>query len=246
MCGLASKTFLPAKCSTSGGEAARLVHRAVDVEAVAQAGQVVVPAVARGGVDHAGAGVEGDVVAEHGGRVARRSRGGGSAAPPARVPLTSNSAGPSARRPTGRAPGRGLVPQALGERAAARRCPSTGVEAVVEVGVEGERQVGRQRPGRGGPDHRGDTLAPQLRRALRPARPARRRQREAHVDLRADVVVVVLDLGLGQRGAAGDAPVHRLLGLVDQPLLDELGQRPHDGAPGRRAPWSGRARPTRP
>jgi hypothetical protein len=54
-------------------------------------------------------------------------------------------------------------------------------------------------------------------------------QRETHVDLGAHVVLVVFDLGLGERGAARDAPVHGLLGLVDEVLLDEAGQLAHDG-----------------
>ncbi len=54
------------------------------------------------------------------------------------------------------------------------------------------------------------------------------REREAHVDLRALVALVVLDLGLGQGRAARDAPVHRLLGLVDEALLGEGGELAHD------------------
>ena len=57
---LASKTNWPAKNSTSLREVAVLVDRGVDVEAVLQADLVVLLAVARGGVDAAGAGVEGD------------------------------------------------------------------------------------------------------------------------------------------------------------------------------------------
>ena len=41
-------------------------------------------------------------------------------------------------------------------------------------------------------------------------------------------MVAVLDLGLGQRGAAVDAPVHRLLALVDEALLDEATERAGD------------------
>ena len=39
---------------------------------------------------------------------------------------------------------------------------------------------------------------------------------------------VVLDFGLGQRGLAVDAPVHRLLALVDQVLFDEPAERTRD------------------
>ena len=41
-------------------------------------------------------------------------------------------------------------------------------------------------------------------------------------------MILVLDLGLGQRRAAVDAPVHRLLALVDQALLDEPAERARD------------------
>jgi hypothetical protein len=42
------------------------------------------------------------------------------------------------------------------------------------------------------------------------------------------VRLVVFDLGLGQRGPAGDAPVDRLLRLVDEPLLGEGRELAHD------------------
>ena len=41
-------------------------------------------------------------------------------------------------------------------------------------------------------------------------------------------MVLVLDLGFGQRRAAVDAPVHRLLALVDEAALDELAERARD------------------
>ena len=41
-------------------------------------------------------------------------------------------------------------------------------------------------------------------------------------------VILVLDLGLGQRRPAVDAPVDRLLALVDEAVFDELPQRPCD------------------
>ena len=56
---------------------------------------------------------------------------------------------------------------------------------------------------------------------------ALRAQRELDVDRRRGVVLV-LDLGLGQRRAAVDAPVDRLLALVDHALLDEPAERAHD------------------
>jgi hypothetical protein len=41
-------------------------------------------------------------------------------------------------------------------------------------------------------------------------------------------MVVVLHLRLGERRAAVDAPVHRLLALVDEPAFDERSERPRD------------------
>jgi hypothetical protein len=51
--------------------------------------------------------------------------------------------------------------------------------------------------------------------------------REAHVDGHG-LLVGVLDLGLGQRRAAVDAPVHRLGALVDVAALDDAPQRADD------------------
>ena len=163
---------LPAKRSTSGSEAARLVHRAVDVEAVAHAGQVVVPAVAGRGVHEAGAGVEGDVVAEHAGASRGRARDGGSARPPRPAPFISASGAPSCRScPFQRAPRASRSALASSRTS---RVPSTGIERVVGVGMEGDREVGRAASRawwsrsprrRGGPASAGCAL--QLRRARR-------------------------------------------------------------------------------
>ena len=38
-------------------------------------------------------------------------------------------------------------------------------------------------------------------------------------------VVVVFDFGLGQRGAARDAPIHRLLAAIDKTLLHDVGEQ---------------------
>ena len=95
--------------------------------------------------------------------------------------------------------------------------------------VERDGEVGRNGPGRRRPDERGHLAAA---RAPARATPVPRAlagvERELHVDRRRGVRLV-LDLGLGQRRAAVDAPVHRLLALVDHALLDEPAQRAHDG-----------------
>jgi hypothetical protein len=102
------------------------------------------------------------------------------------------------------------------------------VERVLGLGVEGERQVRGQRPGRRRPGHGGDRTAGERWMRLREPGRVLGREREADVDLRALVVLVVLDLGLGERRAAGDAPVDRLLRLVDEPLLGEGRELAHD------------------
>ena len=102
------------------------------------------------------------------------------------------------------------------------------VGRVIELGMKRDRQVRRNRPrassSRSGP--------------RRPARPAPGcappssarivgRQRKLDVDRRRGVILV-LDFRFGQRGAAVDAPVDRLLALVDEPLLDEPAERARD------------------
>ena len=105
--------------------------------------------------------------------------------------------------------------------------PSDFIRRVVELRVEGDRQVRRNRPGRGRPDQDRDAATGQLRVRARRARRAVRRQRELHVDRRRGVVRV-LDFSFRERGPAVDAPVDRLLALVDEPALDELAQRARD------------------
>ncbi len=119
-------------------------------------------------------------------------------------------------------------------------------ERVVELGVDRDGHVRRERPGRRGPDHEARPLVRTHARARRlgVVLPARlllrvlvgvRRQAEGVVDglrvggLEVDVdaevlAVVVLEFRLGQRGLVGDRPVHRLEGAEDQVTLEERGQ----------------------
>ena len=84
------------------------------------------------------------------------------------------------------------------------------------------------------------TAETRLRRAARPRRAASpAAQVEAHVDRRADVVLVVLDLRLGQRRPVGDAPVHRLLRLVDEAALRERRPARARSSPGTPGPSCG-------
>ena len=94
--------------------------------------------------------------------------------------------------------------------------------------MERDREVRRDGPRRGGPDEHGYRPAGQGRDLLRERRRRRRPHRELDVDRRRPVGLV-LHLRLGQRGAAVQAPVHRLLALVHHPLLDEPAEGAHDG-----------------
>ena len=101
------------------------------------------------------------------------------------------------------------------------------VGAVLELGMERDRQVRRNRPRRRRPDEHGDGPAGQGGQARCQLGRARLAQRELDVDRRRGVRFV-LDLGLGQRGPAVRAPVDRLLALVDHVLLDEPAQGADD------------------
>ena len=83
-------------------------------------------------------------------------------------------------------------------------------QRVAERGVVGHRQVRRQRPGRRGPDHDRGAGMPD--------------QRKLHIHALADVVLV-FDLRLRQRGAAGDAPIDGLLAAIHEALLHNVGEQ---------------------
>ena len=209
-----------------GQEPARLVDRAVDLEAVFHAREVVVPAVAGRGVHDAGAGVERDVLAEHADGVAVDPRVAEAQALQGlalhlRDGLTQRDLRLVPARRRGGA-------QRLGDEQDVGRALD-GIEGVVRLGMEGQGQVGGQRPGRGRPDDGEDAPAVQVGVRRSELLDVVVAQRELHVDGRARVLLVVLDLGFRERRAVRDAPVHGLLGLVDEPLLHELRQLPHDG-----------------
>ncbi len=96
---------------------------------------------------------------------------------------------------------------------------------VVQRRVEADGHVGRQRPGRGGPDGQRD-----LARVAGAAGTVERRRIQrckGHVD-GGGLLVLVLHLGLGQGGTAVRAPVHRLEALVQVAVLDNAGQGTDD------------------
>ncbi|MNZ73879.1 hypothetical protein D3C78_923070 [compost metagenome] len=95
-------------------------------------------------------------------------------------------------------------------------------QRVLEFGMDVERLVGRDGPRRGGPDHRVGGL-------LQAGQAEGLGQLGGVLDGEGDVdgvglLVLVLDLGLGQRRAAVEAPVDRLEALEHEAALDHLGQ----------------------
>ena len=200
-------------------EMSRRPNRRVDLEAVAHAGVEVVRAMTRGRMNGARAGLKRDVVAEHAERDARVER-----------MLEPDVFEQRALEPRDR-----RVQRYARRRRDARRerlgddhrAAVDVVGRVVELRMKRDRQVRRNRPGRRRPDEDRDVAARQRRHALREFRRALRRERELDVDRRRGVILV-LDLRLGERSAAVDAPVHRLLALVDQALLDELPEAARD------------------
>ncbi len=191
-----------------GREAAVVVDRRVDVDAVGDAGQVVVVAVARSGVDGARPVLEGDVVAEDEERVALGERVSGLEA----LELAAAEGRQGLRlRPAELLGDDGQEP--LGQDV---DLFADGGGDVLGLGMEGDGQVGRQRPGGRRPDE--DVgAAPGQGRELGPEVGD---EREADVD-RGRGLVVVLDLGLGQGGPAAEAPVDGALPLVDLAALEE-------------------------
>jgi hypothetical protein len=108
----------------------------------------------------------------------------------------------------------------LDQRAGEQQQPALGVDQrVVELGVEVERLVGRQGPGRGGPDDRERVLV-EARQPEGRGQLVRLGSEEGHVHRRRSLVRV-LDLELGQRGAAVETPVHRLQAAIDEAALDQ-------------------------
>ncbi len=98
-------------------------------------------------------------------------------------------------------------------------------QVVGELRMYVERLVGRQGPRRRGPDDRvARPRGIQVGEAEGARQPVVIREREADVD-RDVLAVLVLDLRLGQRRAAIEAPVHRLEAAVDVALLEQPAQR---------------------
>ncbi len=201
------------------GEASGLVHRRVDRQPVLHPREIVLVAVPGSGVHAAGAGVEGDVLGEDHDRLPVDERM--SRLEPRETRRVHHGDGPRIRQSRGaheRVEKRLRHDEQLG--LAARRTRLD--HGIACVGSQRDRQVGGQRPGRRGPDRdRGPAS-----REVGEHRPEI--DGKAHGDRRGGVLGV-LDLGLGQRGAAGRAPVNRLLSLVDGAAPYEAVELLHDG-----------------
>ena len=193
--------------------------RRVDLEAVLHAGREVVAAVARRGMHGARALLERHVFGENADRLARVERVLEAQVLELRALHLRDWL---AERPPGRL--RYAWRQRFGED---HRASVDVIRGVIEVGMKCDRQVRRNRPRRRRPDEHRDRPSRERGHPRGDGLAARRRQRELDVDRRRRVILV-LDFSFGERRAAVDAPMDRLLALVDEPLLDELAERPRD------------------
>src|SRR6266404_4580201 len=87
---------------------------------------------------------------------------------------------------------------------------------VIEIGMKSERAIVRQRPGRGGPDDGAYVTANFRSVAFAAAHDAK-----LHPDRRASVVLI-FDLGFGERGVVVDAPIDGLAATINVALLHEV------------------------
>ena len=94
---------------------------------------------------------------------------------------------------------------------------------VVDVRIDRDGEVGRDRPGRRGPDDDAEGLVG----GQAEARGLGVRNPEPHPD-GGGGVLLVLDLGLRERRFEGDRPIDRLLASVDDALFDERGEDTQD------------------
>ena len=187
-------------------------HRAVDLQLVAEAGKVVVLAMAGGCVHAASTALGGHVVGEHhrGGSVDEGMAG-----------LEVLEIGPAHRAQDSDLALEAAVGGKLFQQC---RCYDKDLrtvagEHVVELRMHCDGEIGGQRPRRGRPD---DDAGGHFGGQAEPGGLGGG-QREAHPDRHA-AVVAVFDLGLGQSGLEGDRPVHGFLAAVDQALLNEAGE----------------------
>ncbi len=211
-----------------GVEGAVVADGLGDLQAVGAAEGEVVLAVGGGGVDQAGALLGGDVVAEQEGDVevvAVAAQG------VVEAQAGERRAGQGAQDRAGGDAGVGadLGEQGLGDDDAfagdGERALGGGVdldEGVVDLGAGGDGAVGGDGPRRRGPDHDGGAGEVGV---------GGRGHGEADPD-RGGGVVVVLDLGLGERGLLHGAPHHRAQAAVEGAVEQEAADLGGDGGLG--------------
>ena len=192
------------------------IEDVVDRQAVGAARVEVVDAVGRRRVDDAGAVFRGRVVGEvdrRGAVVARVDVGERMAKEQALEALARHARQHRARQAVAR--------QALlDQRARQHEQAALGVdERVLELRVEVERLVGGDRPRRRRPDD-GERVLGERGQAERRGEPVGLGGEEGDVDRRRGAIGV-LDLELGERRAAVEAPVDRLQAAVDEAALDQ-------------------------
>ena len=193
------------------------LHRAEDVivvHAVLLAGAEVVFTIGRGGVNDTGTGVQLDIVSQVNRRQAVIQR-------VTEVDQFKRRAGGGGEHLAFQAIARQTVGnQVLGQHQQAL----TGInQRVIEFGVGIQRLVGRNGPGCCGPDDHGGRLGQRIQTEGR-------RQLVGILDREGNIngfglLVLILDLGLGQRRATVKAPVDRLEALEHYALLDHAAQR---------------------
>ena len=202
----------PREALHPGDEAPVVIDRVVDLEPERPPELVVLLPVARGDVDQPRARIHRDE--RRGGHLAR-------AVDPRVTVLEAHEMAPGdpadlprAVQARGRDEG---VGQLGGDD---ERLAAMGERDVRLVRVDGDGEVRRERPRRGGPDHQGG------RGRVRRGR-QRAEEREPDVDRRR-ALVLVLDLGLGERRLAVHAPVDRLQPFVDETAADEASELARD------------------
>ena len=193
-----------------------VIHRIVDLQAIAAADHVVVQAVSGCGMHGAGAGIGGDVVAHDDRDFALLERVPQQHAFECLAGRVRHDFSAFAQAKTRQ---RGFT-QTVGQNQQAFGCA---YQRVLEVGMQRHRLVGRQRPRRGGPDDDlnwlvdgGDVKPLGEIGAIG--------HRKADVD-RGRGLVLVFDFGLGQRRSTVHAPVHRLGALIEVARCLNLAQR---------------------
>ena len=201
---------------SAGHEPPSAVYRAVDIQTVGLPQGIVFMAVSGSRVHASGTLLQGDMLAQQTRRAAVQE--GVSGHEVGQPPALHGGQGPS-----------GLESAALG-----RGCHQFGGDQVdlvsdlhrriLQIGVEGDGQVGGQRPGGGRPDHHRHPPASESRIQ----QGGIRRQGKLDVDGGAGVVLV-FDLCFRQSRAAGAAPVHGFQSLVDISLAHELAEGAGDG-----------------